>query len=507
MYCEGSAPAQLARPQAGGSGDRPILHTPTSNQATLSALPEFLGEARSRDRISETRYTFKPTNASPVDVSPSQLPVSSTLKPVLHNSTSLQSLATSEVNKEGRASFAFHASSYTRGSSIPNNIGELTQPLSGEQLRLGPIAANMFQSRPSSIASQRVESWPYENRHIRVKVITTLEGIKKCDEYDIQVDESAQDNYKQIECTSKSIFEEAVSCPEGKEVSLWSGFYEFSCSDACEQCRLCRKPEFFPEKLERWEDWADIRTLVKNLLEAHMDLKITVRRNLDFTNIPVTQHDPRPLTVTAKDWLYTKLHDAKRSLTDNQSVTYIPNDSIQKLTSKEIVFAVVQSANEIPKERREEFQRKAYDAHILFAIYVRHDLSLRLLQEALENGISNNSLPLSNEDPDWLRDLARRKDLISWHENVVKGQWEFLAATFDRSDNEEDREFSPDKIIPYRSKEKCGDGAFSRVYSILLEQSHQRIYSLPDVSCPCTDSCDQPDHCIEPESKTCIEDH
>jgi hypothetical protein len=378
----------------------------------------------------------------------------------------------------------------------PLPVDGLSQPHHKESITAS-ISTTEEQNKPkissASPSPQRAESWPSEYTSIRVEIVTTLEGNKKRSEHDIQVDQSAQDNYQHIETTAKSVFEEHVTCPAGKEVSLFSGLCQLSCSDTCEPCKACdrdtsggryQKPEYQLERLEQWEDWADIRTLIKNLLHTHKDLKVTIMRNLDMTSIPVTPHDPRSLDSTPRDWLFTKLYDARQRLPNNLNLTYISNESIQKLTSREIVFAVIQNANEIPKERRDDFQRRAYNAPILFAIFVRHRLSLSLLEEALNNGISDRSLPLSYGDPLWLQDRKRRNDLIIWHEELVKQQWEFLAATFDKYDNDEHQKFSPEKIIPYRLREKCGAGAFSRVYKIELEASHQKIYTLPNVNWP-----------------------
>jgi hypothetical protein len=472
-----------------------MFHTQTSDQATSSSLSTWL---LSPDRGCEAESAFDSQHiVTPVPSSldhteietdpPNSLPVLYAQSDQLIMPTSAKHLA----NDEDIPLLLDLPESGER-SSPGTNAGPCSPP-SDDSLTFwtGP-ASNRLNSIPNhrSISPQRMESWPFENRSIRVRILTTFEGTQTTTENDVAVDQSAQENYKQIESTSKGIFEGYNTLPNGKEVSLCSGYCKLSCSDNCKACGLGqagdrdRRPEYQSERLEQWEDWADIRTLIKNLLHTHKQLNVSITRNLDITGIPVTPHDPRPFTETVKDWLYAQLSEARMELPYNHTQGYISNESIQKFSSRDNVTAVVQTANEIQEGKRENFRRKAYNSPILFVIFIRHDLPLNLLEDALDNGVSDRSLPLPNETPVWLEPPSRKKHQIQWRDHVVKHQWEFLAATFDKANSHEDRVFSPNMIIPYRSKVKCGEGAFSRVYRIELEHSHQKIYRLPNVRYP-----------------------
>ena len=240
----------------------------------------------------------------------------------------------------------------------------------------------------------RVQSFPRRENCLPVTVKTTFKGEEREDEYDIPSKLSLNDSYKFIEGTAKAYFARHKDLLSNCELSLSSGFCDLSCGGRC-----C-DPPFEPlqpehQRLENTDHWADITSIIQNVEPNHKNLKITITRNLDLTTIPTTMADLKPkFTPTPERWLCTQLKKATKELPYKRSVSYIPYDTLQELTTKDIIRRVVKDASDI--HLQEDFvARVCRTAPTLFALFIRQKIRLKLLEEALDNGTKDSSFPIS----------------------------------------------------------------------------------------------------------------
>jgi hypothetical protein len=300
--------------------------------------------------------------------------------------------------------------------------------------------------------------------------VTTFRGETWLEGYDLPPKISIQDEYKFIEQTSKGFCGD-VSADE--ELSLSSG----SCEIHVTTHSGLRK---FPERhrLENCEDWAAITTIIQNWEQTRRNPSIVIIRNIEVTKKPTTMADVPPITPVAKSWLFKQLVDQVPKELPEGRGTFIPKDEIERLSTSEIISRVIQDEHGIPVGRRASFAKEVHDkAPKLFLLLVKERVSLSLLYLALKNGITDKSLPLSGDDVQWIPDDT---DRIIWSRILPQNQWPFIAAEFLQS--MQHQKFGPRIIIPYIWEKILGEGAFSTVYGVQLEPSHQRLYHLDRVS-------------------------
>ncbi|PSN67761.1 kinase-like protein [Corynespora cassiicola Philippines] len=198
-------------------------------------------------------------------------------------------------------------------------------------------------------------------------------------------------------------------------------------------------------------------------------------RSIDVEKMPdsIVQNNTK-----VKLWLFRQLSsEALKRLHDNQG-TFIPRSAIGKLSDINIIRSVLQQEEVFSGEEPEctaTYIQKYAPKLFLIAVHVR--LDLRELKNCFLHGVSDDHLTVEDvsEESRWIKDDYNR---AVWISELQRHRWEYFAAFFTRDEAQFHQEFEPRKIIPYTYMKECGKGAFSIVFEVELEKSHQMLYRL-----------------------------
>jgi hypothetical protein len=325
--------------------------------------------------------------------------------------------------------------------------------------------------------SPRVYSWPERPEPFRVIVYTQFKDNTKSIELDIPSNSTVEDSYKLIASTAKEYtLDFCKGSLDGKELTLALGHCKVSCRSVDQSAPDPdkRAPAPYEMKLENWKDWSAITSIIVNWESmGYQDISVVITRIIEVTTPKkIIDNDP-PL------WLYEELINVPQKL-PNTGVTFIPKAEIERLTSIDVIRNVINHENDSHEDDRESLIEYIHqDGKVLFLLVVKMDLSLRVLQEAKNEEFNDKCLPVKTSDgleAPWIKD---KKTRLRWKTNLDKWQWDFHAASFTRSSR--NSKFDSRIVVPYTSKEVRGKGAFSIVYAVSLEESHQKIYELPAI--------------------------
>lgn len=158
------------------------------------------------------------------------------------------------------------------------------------------------------------------------------------------------------------------------------------------------------------------------------------------------------------------------------------------MTEGTIRGLISEQANSLGDDVDEITERILHEAPKLILIFVYCRTPLAFLKTLIYHNINDKSLPLPEGRPPWLqkvqdthtRDYQKDVD-FSYYQMIREDQWKFQAVVFDKVFDEH-KILDPNAIVPFRSKVIRAEGAYSVVYKIELEASHQRLYHLPNVS-------------------------
>lgn len=341
--------------------------------------------------------------------------------------------------------------------------------------------------------SGRMMSWPNRIEPFTVVVRSVLRDLLGIEELvTIPPQHSIDEEYDMIAKSSKRIteycpynyFESQFNSHSGDstdqyELSVWHGTCRIYYGES-DTARLGRTEE---ELLENSDDWHRITTIISNLeqtLENSGALRVVITRELWYARIPVTQEDMQKPDEITRDWSALVLYENKMATVDNNTIKYIPKDVIERHTTLEIIRNVIEDAHDVDRKDRARFAEAVHKkAPKLFLNFIHKRVPFTLLKKAIDNGVGDENLA-SQVMPHWLKPEESKHDLMVWGEDILPTQWAFQAVTFDRLGDHQT--LRPEEIVPFTEKIICGEGAYSKVYSILLEPSHQKLYTLQEVS-------------------------
>ncbi|KAH8749438.1 hypothetical protein BGZ57DRAFT_861391 [Hyaloscypha finlandica] len=340
---------------------------------------------------------------------------------------------------------------------------------------------NSSSSTPEIKPLRRAKTFSRFSSEVKVLVRTQFRNFNRSEPITFPRDSTISDTYKHIESITKAFAEEQCGGFDPRyELSLFEGFCTISCPGG-EDCRpFVLEQEPIPLLSE--QDWAEIETLVANYendedgREGHKHMEISITRKLELTK------KPKPLTMvpagSIRFWLWQQLEKGMKKSGAAKHLLYIPKDELESLTAKDIVVPLVEheaTSLAVALPERTKLAAKIYQgAPILLAIFVYSRLSLDLLEEMIAHGMSDQDLPLTAPSLDWIPE-----DTLHWqsYRVLLYQQWSFTAAVF-HPIGDRHQDFVPNIIIPFLSKEEIAHGAFSIVYRVQIEQSHQRLYAL-----------------------------
>lgn len=345
----------------------------------------------------------------------------------------------------------------------------------------------------------RAKTFSRFSTEVKVLVRTLFRDLEGSDIITLPRDATIPETYRLIGSATKRFAEEncgGLSCED--ELSLLEG----SCTITCSGGGGCRKvnPEQDTTSSEEVEplsltprrpclryqvpllneqDWAEIETLVANYEngdERHKHIEIEITRKLELTKKPVAMTPKGSI----RDYLWGEIERALKRPGAAKALYYIPKDQLERLTTREIVVPLLENEptdTAVALEERSKLAEKIYhEAPILLAIFVYGRVPLGLLEEMVAHDINDSKLPLPEKIPSWIYEESSQ-----WqsYRVLIRQQWSFTAAVFHHIGDHQ--KFAPDIIIPFLIKEEKARGAFSIVYRVQIEQSHQRLYALKDV--------------------------
>ncbi|KAL3421148.1 protein kinase domain-containing protein [Phlyctema vagabunda] len=309
-----------------------------------------------------------------------------------------------------------------------------------------------------------------------VKVRTLFQDFDEEEIIDIPPSSTTDQVYDYIQNTKQFAEDYCKINLTDKELSLAEG----NCLIYCKTETRDSHPqlqESYP--LRNLDDWGTIEAVVANHARTgHTDILINITRKLELGSKRITMPDSRNI------WLWKDLARGTKSTLD-KSCVYIPKAHLEQLITSEVVTSVVQEDNNlsIPIENVEDRKALAdeiyHRSHILFASVVYERLSFKLLERLVgDKSMELNDSPLPSEYPHWLDD----EDLQLEYNKLYHGQWLCRAAVFNIAGKHQD--FNEKVVVPYLSKEQFDHGAFSVLYKVRIEASHQTIYEIPDEKNP-----------------------
>lgn len=305
---------------------------------------------------------------------------------------------------------------------------------------------------------------------LRVKLIIAFGTQEKETDLDIPEHSTVAEGYKLIVGEAKQYALDICDGElEGKELNLVEGYCKVLCD--------ARGKESF--RLENDHDWALITTLLANWERSgYKDIQVIIRRTIECRKPPTMPLDlPQPDRVY-RDWLYRQLSRPGNALIKTYSeTTFIPRGTIELYTNKDLIRCIVKDENYLSEDEREELTEWIHrNAPRLFLLVVRLRMSLKVLQDARKNGFTDKTLPIESIQGEWLTDLGDRD---AWVADLDKNQWDYCAADFDPS--KLNQKFNNRIVLPFLEKVQIGQGAYSFVYAVQVESSHQHLYR--PVSC------------------------
>ncbi|KAH8599932.1 kinase-like domain-containing protein [Bisporella sp. PMI_857] len=323
---------------------------------------------------------------------------------------------------------------------------------------------------------------PQFSQSVQVTVKTRIRGFKK-NILQLQNDDTEenteQESYSLISLNNRVKPEENYSLIEGKkyfaekycqpdqELRLDQGICTITCicDSHAQSIRETRR-------LFCCEDWVETETVTASYeRQGHTNLSISITRTLEVTKKMVPIHLPKNAIERYRALLVNST---------NQKPWYIPQDKLEELTPRELFHELIEdecaglkiSTNDI-SGRRKLADRMYRDARLLLLLCVYTGFNLQLPEHMLSYQESGEiKFPLPCEPPRWLR-----QDLLTAYTCCYKDQWIFQAATFKVLG--QSQRFEEDIIVPFLTKTKLATGAYSTVYRIRLEPSHQKLYQTP----------------------------
>jgi hypothetical protein len=329
---------------------------------------------------------------------------------------------------------------------------------------------------------------------VKIVLVTKLENYPERKEtLTLPRGETADKTYKYIEATAKRVRGEE-DVPNDKELSLDDGRCKIICVKHKHKIKgsskgKCSLAEERP--LENPRDWKDIEALLQNYESEHLNhgnIVLIINRKLKI----IPRYIPNAEMPQQQRAHWNLVHfniKQKMKKVDGKSQKYMPNDEMQSFMTENIIRGLVKEEVDnltIPANEVERItDRILHEAPKLLLMFVYGRIELRFMKILLEKGLNDKNLPFLEERPSWLpsgddTDIGHFRD-INDYDTVRQSQWPFLAVVFDKVQSGH-RKLNPDAIVPFRKKEVRGSGAFSVVYRIELEESHQRLYELPRVS-------------------------
>jgi len=135
--------------------------------------------------------------------------------------------------------------------------------------------------------------------------------------------------------------------------------------------------------------------------------------------------------------LWLQLCEAGKSVAGDRYLTYIPNYEVIKLSTLDMISAVIQDDKDLPlrSEERARFAVHVYrKAPILFAIFNKSKLHFQLLMAMLGAGISDDKLPWTETIPQRVIESQagdfEKGYIKSEFDTFLRDQWQFKAAMF-----------------------------------------------------------------------------
>lgn len=312
--------------------------------------------------------------------------------------------------------------------------------------------------------------------------------------------QTPENTYKYIEDTAKPVGGEG-HIPSDKELNLNNGHCKIICVNPGHNLR-CRGKEkdksglAEEHPLENTRDWTDIEVLLPNYESRHLNhgnIIAIINRKLKIIPRYPSKAEMAQQQRPNWDWLEYEITNSMKKV-DGKNQEYMPNDRMENFMTEDIIRGLIEEeVGSLTMQQNEVdllTDRIIDEARKLLLIFVHGRVELRFMKILLDNGFNDKALPFLEEHPSWLpqgHDHSQYRD-INAYKMVRRSQWPFLAVVFDKVYYHH-RKLDSDAIIPFRRKEVRGTGAFSVVYRIELEASHQRLYEIPAVSIISTFHC------------------
>jgi hypothetical protein len=359
------------------------------------------------------------------------------------------------------------------------------QPMADTNLDLDIVLSELEKGAgkepESQNSTQSIRGCTRQEEPLKAIIKTVFEG-RECSAWWDLPSGSAVETYQFIADTAKSFIEKHARHRLGDdELSLASGTCTISYRGEASHSQIKESKH----RLETPEDWGDIAVILGNHKLHYKNLEVTIVRQLELTRKRIVMAE-----LPTSDKLYRKLKNelwsAEKTVAGERPLIYIPKHEVERVAKKDIITRVIQDDNglDLQTKEREKFATDIYShGPILFAIFVKRRLPFMLLSVMLRNGINDKKLPWTDPIPqsivEMLPDEFGRDDRTSDFKAILEEQWRFKAVVFQKLG--EHHVLHPNIVVPFLLKKECGHGAFSNVYEVQLEPSHQRIYKLPKV--------------------------
>ncbi|KAL9119591.1 MAG: hypothetical protein Q9187_003854 [Circinaria calcarea] len=269
-------------------------------------------------------------------------------------------------------------------------------------------------------------------------------------------------------------------------------------------CRIVGDGDFEnTHTLTSQKDWRDVcHTLMDYwIFYRHQNLRLEIFR--EYFTLQTRGLDKDPFSLTKRREIHSLM---KNSLSSSSRRFYISRIDLMRVTSMDDIRQIIQEDNSlrISHDEKEGFIRKVYErARKLFAICVLVQLKMRCLQKLLDDGLSDERLPLKEEqdhchgdcDIDFRNLLDRQGSFISPEfnkvgehqildpcvvlpihyqprEQIMKGGTDNKTGKrqISRSSSE-----STNKDNPEKEEAFCGSGSYSKVYCVKIDPDHHML--------------------------------
>ena len=251
------------------------------------------------------------------------------------------------------------------------------------------------------------------------------------------------------------------------------------------------------------KDWRDVCLALINywISHRHQNLRLEILR--DYFTLQTRGLGKEFFSSTKRREIHSLM---KNSWSPSDGRFYISRIDLMRVTSMDDIRQIIEEDNslEVSHDEKEGFIRKVYEqARKLFAMCVLARLEMRCLKKLLDDGLSDEHLPLKEEQE------KCHKNCDADFRNLLDRQGSFIAPEFNKVG--EHQIFDPCVVLPIRFQQReqitkgdtdnkagkramsrsslhstdkdnvekeeafCGSGAYSKVYCVKIDPDHHML--------------------------------